>query len=129
MPETFPATASSLLIKGKIFSQTSMFGEGKPNHHPAVEAFIKAQLTSPAQRFPGNCAELALVSDQLWGLDSGRADGRFSSLDDAAQHFRGAVIVSKKIRPGGNPEHGQLTQPCEICTALLNTLGVQVLSE
>ncbi|WP_405133490.1 YwqJ-related putative deaminase [Nocardia sp. NBC_01388] len=129
MSDPFPAFASSLLINGKIFSQTSMFGEGVPNHHPSVDSFLHTQLAARPQRFAGNCAELALISDQLWGLDTTRTDQDCTSLEEALRHFRGAILVSKKIRPHGNPEHGQLTEPCWICQNLLDALGVQVISE
>lgn len=129
MSEEYPATASSLLLRGKIFSQTSSFGEGTPNHHPVVESFIGQQLSNRPQRFRGNCGELALVSDQLWGLDAQRTDGAHTSFDEARQYFQGAIITSKKIRPNGDPQHGQSAEPCWMCTELLNTLGIQILAD
>ncbi|MEU3877539.1 MULTISPECIES: YwqJ-related putative deaminase [Streptomyces] len=121
--------AASLLIQGKIFSHTSLFGEGTPRLHPAVQAFFDALPADERERFLGMCAESALVSDQFWGLDAQRADGRVTTLDQALPHFESAVILSKKIRPEGDPEHGRPTLPCRSCTALLQALGVRILED
>ncbi|MGW4245445.1 YwqJ-related putative deaminase [Nocardia sp. NPDC004722] len=127
MFDTYPATSSSLLVHGKIFSHTSLFGEGLPNHHPVVQDFIEALPAARLKRFAGNCAELALVSDQLWGLDAQRVEGGHASLDEARDYLKGAVIVSKKIRPHDDPEHGQVADPCQVCRELLDSLGIRVL--
>ncbi|MEV4743335.1 YwqJ-related putative deaminase [Streptomyces sp. NPDC049555] len=129
MSEIYPAVAASLLIQGKIFSHTSLYGEGTPHLHPAVQAFFDALPAEQRERFIGMCAESALVSDQFWGLDAQRADGRVTTLVEALPHFEGAVILSKKIRPEGDPEHGQPTLPCRSCTALLQALGVRILED
>ncbi|WP_171170971.1 YwqJ-related putative deaminase [Streptomyces sp. I05A-00742] len=126
MSEVVPGVASSLLIQGKIFSITSLAGEGEPRLHPAVGAFFRALPVEQRESFLGRCAESALVSDQLWGLDDVRTDGRSSTLDDSVPHFEGSLIVSVLVREQGDPEHGRGTLPCRSCTALLNRLGVEI---
>ncbi len=126
MSETYPAVASSLLIQGMVLSHTSLYGDGAPNLHPAVRSFLDDLPAARREPFMGLCAESALVSDQFRALDARRSDGRTTTLTDALPHFTGAVIMSRKIRPDGDPEHGQATLPCRSCTALLDALGVQV---
>ncbi|WP_369359669.1 YwqJ-related putative deaminase [Streptomyces sp. cg2] len=125
MSDIIPGTASSLLIHGKIFSHTNLTGDGTPNLHPAVQEFFQQLPTEQREHFIGYCAESALVSDQLWALEPERADRHNISLDDAVPHFSGAAMVSKKIRDYGDPEHGQPTEPCGACKALLNRLNIQ----
>ncbi|MFI9235898.1 YwqJ-related putative deaminase [Streptomyces sp. NPDC053079] len=118
--------AASLLVKGTIVSLTSLFGEGVPQLHPAVQEFLDSLPADQRERYIGTCAESALVSDQFRALDSERHDGRTTTLAEALPHFQGAIIMSRKIRPDGDPEHGQPTRPCRSCTALLEALGVQI---
>ncbi|MFF4408279.1 YwqJ-related putative deaminase [Streptomyces sp. NPDC001262] len=126
MSDTYPSVAASLLIRDAIVSHTSLFGEGTPNLHPTVQEFFDALPAEQRERFLGTCAESALISDQFWALDAERADGRVTTIAEARPHFEGAVILSRKIRPDGDPEHGRITRPCRSCTALLEALGVVV---
>jgi YwqJ-like deaminase len=115
------------LIEGKIFSHTSLVGPGRPNIHPAVWEFVQSLTEEKRTSFTGRCAESALVSDQLWQMDSARADGRTTTLRDATPRFQGAVLTSRMIREPGNPDHGKSTSPCAACSALLEELGVQII--
>lgn len=126
MSDVTPSVAASLLVHGTITSHTSLFGEGIPELHPTVREFFDNLPNDQRVRFIGTCAESALISDQFWALDAQRTDGRFTTLADALPHFNGAIILSRKIRPQGDPEHGQPTRPCRSCTALLEALGVQI---
>ncbi|MFI9308354.1 YwqJ-related putative deaminase [Streptomyces triculaminicus] len=126
MSDAIPSVAASLLLKGKITSHTSLFGQGTPELHPAVQGFFDALPMEQRERFIGTCAESALISDQFRALDAEREDGRFTTLTEARPHFAGALVLSRKIRPNGDPEHGQPTRPCRSCTALLEALGVQI---
>ncbi|MEU6119587.1 YwqJ-related putative deaminase [Streptomyces sp. NPDC047117] len=127
MSEQFPAVASSLLIHGTVVSHTSIVGSERPNLHPSIWKF--AEELSPEQRMPftARCAESALVSDQLWAIDSARNDGRTTTLREAAPHFEGSVLISKMVRDQGHPDHGRTTEPCGFCTLLLQELGVRVM--
>ncbi|WP_234427007.1 YwqJ-related putative deaminase [Streptomyces niger] len=127
MSEQFPAVASSLLVDGKVLSHTSLVGDGRPNLHPAVWEFAGALSQRQRKSFTGRCAESALISDQLWALDAVRSDGRSTTLREAAQHFEGSAIISRKVRGQGHPEHGKVTDPCSVCSALLQELGVRVM--
>ncbi|MFD4689394.1 YwqJ-related putative deaminase [Streptomyces sp. NPDC058463] len=120
--------AASLLVNGQIFSHTNLGGEGRPALHPAVQDFFDALPTELREHFIGYCAESSLVSDQLWGLDRQRTDGGTTTLDEAASHVTGAALVAKKIRSHGDPEHGTPAQVCRSCSALLDRLGIDVIS-
>ncbi|MFE0652657.1 YwqJ-related putative deaminase [Streptomyces sp. NPDC059534] len=127
MSELVPGTAASLLIHGSIVSHTNLAGDGEPQLHPAVQAFFDGLPPALREPFIGYCAESALVSDELLGLDRRRADGHTVTLDEAAPHFAGAALVARKIRPHGDPEHGTEAEVCRSCTALLDRLGVDIL--
>ncbi|WFB07101.1 hypothetical protein LRS74_08590 [Streptomyces sp. LX-29] len=127
MSDTAFGVAASLLVQGTIHSQTNLVGEGTPDLHPAVREFFDALPVALREPFLGYCAESALVSDQLWGLDEARADGGHTTLAEAVPHFVGAVSISKLIREDGDPDHGRTTLPCRSCSALLERLGVKIL--
>lgn len=128
LSDLVPGVAASLLVNGQIFSQTSFGGEGRPDLHHAVRDFFDALPAERREYFVGHCAESALVSDQLWGLDRQRVGGGMTTLDEAASHFAGAVLVAKKIRSQGDPGHGTPAQVCRSCSALLDRLGIDVIS-
>lgn len=124
-----PAVAASLLVRGTVLSHTSLGGDGAPRLHPAVREFFDALPTSLREPFLGYCAESALVSDQLHGLDARRGDGRRTTLDEALAHFAGAAVVARKIRSHGDPEHGTEAEVCRSCSALLDRLGIGVVRD
>lgn len=126
MSDLVPGVAASLLVKGQIFSQTNLGDEGRPDLHPAVQEFFDALPAELREYFIGYCAESSLVSDQLWGLDRQRTGGGTTTLDEAASHVMGAVLVAKKIRSHGDPQHGTAAQVCRSCSALLERLGIEV---
>ncbi|MFC9592077.1 YwqJ-related putative deaminase [Streptomyces sp. NPDC056944] len=84
--------------------------------------FFDALAPSLRESFLGYCAESALVSDLLYAVDARRADGGTTSLAEAPALFAGAALVSRKVRPHGDPEH---------CTpaALAGMLGITVLQD
>ncbi|MEU0004149.1 YwqJ-related putative deaminase [Streptomyces sp. NPDC006314] len=122
-------TAASLLVNGKIFSQTDLDADSDPDLHPAVAEFLQQLPAAQREPFMGHCAETALISDQLWGLDEQLASGGRTTLDDATGHFSGSAMVTRKIRPEGDPEHGRHAKPCRSCAALLERLGIEVVDE
>ncbi|MEU5161901.1 YwqJ-related putative deaminase [Streptomyces sp. NPDC020875] len=128
MSDLVPGVAASLLVGGKIFSQTNLVGDGEPRLHPAVREFFDALPVELREPFIGYCAETALVSDQLWGLDQARTDGGTTTLAEAAPHFAGAALVARKIRAEGDPEHGTPAPVCRSCGALLDRLGIDVVA-
>ncbi|MFJ8822882.1 YwqJ-related putative deaminase [Streptomyces sp. NPDC102467] len=120
-------TAASLLVNGQIFSQTDVDPNSEPDLHPAVAEFLQQLPAAQREPFMGHCAESALISDQLWGLDQQRADGSSTALDEALAHFSGAALVARKVRPTGDPEHGRHAEPCRACTALIERLGIELM--
>ncbi|MFD7031581.1 SUKH-3 domain-containing protein [Streptomyces sp. NPDC059917] len=101
--DDIPGVAASLLVQGAVVSHTNFTGDGEPQLHPAVQEFFDALPIAQRETFIGYCAESALVSDQLYGLDAQRGDGRPGTLDEALTHFAGAAIVARKIRPTAIP--------------------------
>ncbi len=126
MFEQYPTVASSLLVGGIVVSQTSLVGAEQPNLHPAVREFVGSLPARQRQGFNERCAESALVSDQLWRLDAERGDGRATTIAEAVPHFEGAAMMSRLIRPEGDPGHGKPAQPCAVCASLLEVLHVSV---
>ncbi|MFE3884675.1 YwqJ-related putative deaminase [Streptomyces lydicus] len=110
---------------GQVVSHTNLSGDGEPNLHPAVHDYFEELPVSQREPFLGYCAESALVSDQLWALDSRRQGLPPLSLEEAAPHFAGAAMVSKMIREHGDPDHGRPTVPCGACQGLLDRLGIR----
>ncbi|MER5307174.1 YwqJ-related putative deaminase [Streptomyces sp. NPDC002773] len=129
MSDTFPGTASSLLLQGTITSQTNLDGDGEPHLHPAVQEFFDGLAPSQREPFLGHCAESALVSDRLHAVDAQRTDGGTTTLSEAPSHFAGAALVSRKVRPHGDPEHGTPAPLCRSCAALADVLGITVLQD
>ncbi|WP_406063268.1 YwqJ-related putative deaminase [Streptomyces sp. NBC_01077] len=129
MSDLIPGTAASLLLHGTITSHTNLTGDGEPELHPAVREFFDGLPPALREPFIGYCAESALVSDELFGLDRRRADGRTITLDEAAPHFAGAALVARKIRPHGDPAHGTEADVCRSCSALLDRLGIAILRD
>ncbi|MEW2554096.1 YwqJ-related putative deaminase [Streptomyces zhihengii] len=127
MSDLVPGVAASLIVQGTIVSHTNLTGDESPRLHPAVQGFFDALPPGLREPFIGYCAESALVSDQLWGLDEQRADGGTTSLDEAREHFAGAALMARRIREHGDPEHGTPAPVCRSCTALLDELGVDVI--
>ncbi|MER8070165.1 YwqJ-related putative deaminase [Streptomyces sp. NPDC094034] len=127
MSDLVPGVAASLLVHGQIFSHTSLGGDEQPDLHPAVREFFDALPVEQRESFIGYCAESALISDQLWGLDRRRTDGGTTPLKEAVGHFTGSALVAKKIRGHGDPEHGSAAQVCRSCSALLDRLGIHVI--
>ncbi|MEU9370393.1 YwqJ-related putative deaminase [Streptomyces avermitilis] len=126
LPSQFPAVASSLLIDGKVLSHTSLVGPGNPELHPAIWEFIDSLSPEDRKSFTGRCAESALISDQLWDMDSAQRDGRTTTIREAAPRFTGSALTSRMVREPGNADHGKPTYPCAACSALLEGLGVRV---
>ncbi|MEU5556800.1 YwqJ-related putative deaminase [Streptomyces globisporus] len=127
LSDLIPGVAASLLVRGEIFSHTSLGGDEQPDLHPAVREFFDALPVAERESFMGYCAESALISDQLWSLDRQRVDGGTSTIDDGAVHLAGAVLIAMKIRGHGDPEHGTPAQVCRSCSALLDRLRVTVM--
>jgi hypothetical protein len=100
-----PGVSASLLLRGRVFSHTNLSGEGEPELHPTVQKFFDELPVHLREAYVGHCAESALVSDQLWGLDRGRTDGRATTLDEAKGQLAGASIMAVKVR-----DHGRTPQ-------------------
>ncbi|MDH6118679.1 hypothetical protein ABH930_003624 [Kitasatospora sp. GAS204A] len=126
-PPEVPTVASSLVVGDTLVSATSLSGDGEPNLHPTIAAFLTSLPPSKREPFIGYCAESLLVADQFWRIDDERADGTVCTIAQAVPHFAGSQIISRAVRDEGDPQHGQVIAPCLSCTALLEVLGVEIL--
>jgi hypothetical protein len=121
-----PSVAGALLTGGAVHSHTSVKGDVEPRLHPLVEKFIDDLPTEQRERFAGRCAEVVLISDQLYAAESGRAAGL--TAGEARAVLWGARITATRIREPGDPDHGTYQPPCRSCAALLEWFGVEAVA-
>ncbi|KAF0648630.1 hypothetical protein K701_17725 [Streptomyces fradiae ATCC 10745 = DSM 40063] len=130
------ACAGGLLHDGVLTthsSSTKRHGQTQLDIHPAlksvldhVEEQIRADGENPGAGH-GKCAEIALVSDRLRGLES--RDGRvIGNQEDIRSAMSGALVYSLQIgeqdSPTGLKGHGDYKEPCRSCSRILPLIGV-----
>ncbi|MGX1806325.1 YwqJ-related putative deaminase [Nocardia sp. NPDC055321] len=128
LSDSRPTVASSILIHNHVYSQTNAVGASSPDLHPAIREFLSGLPKSQQLPPQGLCAEAALISDQLWGLESEASDSPQVTLQESCRHFEGAVIISRRIASNGEGGEGDPAEPCPACRALIDALGIRVLS-
>jgi hypothetical protein len=124
-----PATSGALSVGDTVFAHTSVKGDGEPDLHPVIRDFFDALPTHLREPYLGRCAEAVLVSDALWQMQQEWGDERMDD-DWARESFRvnaGAVTVTR-IREAGDPTHGAFQPPCRACAAMLEYVGIEVVS-
>ncbi|MFD7125089.1 MULTISPECIES: YwqJ-related putative deaminase [Streptomyces] len=101
--------------------------------HPAlqsvvdrVEREIRADNENPGAGH-GKCAEIALVSDRLHGIEE-RDKAAVSTAEDIRRVMEGARVYSLQIgeqdSPTGFKNHGDYKEPCRSCSRILPLIGV-----
>ncbi|MFD3643410.1 YwqJ-related putative deaminase [Streptomyces griseus] len=128
--------AGGLLHEGTLTSHSSStkrHGQTLLETHPAlqnvvdrVEREIRADNENPGAGH-GKCAEIALVSDRLHGIE-GRDGARISTEEDIRRVMEGARVYSLQIgeqdSPTGFKNHGDYKEPCRSCSRILPLIGV-----
>ncbi|MGW5065133.1 YwqJ-related putative deaminase [Streptomyces cyaneofuscatus] len=128
--------AGGLLHEGTLTSHSSStkrHGQSLLDTHPAlqgvldqVEKEIRADNENPGAGH-GKCAEIALVSDRLHGIQE-RDGAAISTPDDIRRAMSGARVYSLQIgeqdSPTGFKNHGDYKEPCRSCSRILPLIGV-----
>lgn len=128
--------AGGLLHEGTLTSHTSStkrHGQSLLDTHPAlqsvvdrVEKEIRADKENPGAGH-GKCAEIALVSDRLHGIEE-RDKAAISTPEDIRRVMSGARVYSLQIgeqdSPTGFKNHGDYKEPCRSCSRILPLIGV-----
>lgn len=121
-----PLTAGAILVDGIVYTHTSVRGNRDPDLHPLVRRFLQ-ELPAPArERFLGRCVEPVLVSDRLYAAEAAGSPPLTPARARAA--LWGAKMRITRVREPDDPCHGQVQQPCRSCAALLDWIGVEVLT-
>ncbi|WP_330175257.1 YwqJ-related putative deaminase [Streptomyces sp. NBC_01498] len=129
--------AGGLLHEGTLTSHSSStkrHGQTLLDTHPAlksvvdqVEKDIRADNENPGAGH-GKCAEIALVSDRLHGIEE-RDNATISTPEDIRRVMSGALVYSLQIgeqdSPTGLKEHGDYKEPCRSCSRILPLIGVE----
>ncbi|WP_432111779.1 YwqJ-related putative deaminase [Streptomyces sp. YPW6] len=128
--------AGGLLHEGTLTSHSSStkrHGQTLLETHPAlqsvvdrVEREIRADNENPGAGH-GKCAEIALVSDRLHGIEE-RDRAAISTEEDIRRVMKGARVYSLQIgeqdSPTGFKDHGDYKEPCRSCSRILPLIGV-----
>ncbi|MFD9543093.1 YwqJ-related putative deaminase [Streptomyces sp. NPDC060022] len=128
--------AGGLLHEGTLTSHSSStkrHGQVLLDTHPAlksvvdqVERDIRADNENPGAGH-GKCAEVALVSDRLHGIEE-RDNIKIGTPDDIRSAMSGALVYSLQIgeqdSPTGFKNHGDYKEPCRSCSRILPLIGV-----
>ncbi|MFD5984032.1 YwqJ-related putative deaminase [Streptomyces cyaneofuscatus] len=128
--------AGGLLHEGTLTSHSSStkrHGQSLLDTHPAlqgvldqVEKEIRADNENPGAGH-GKCAEIALVSDRLHGIQE-RDGAAISTPEDIRRAMSGARVYSLQIgeqdSPTGFKNHGDYKEPCRSCSRILPLIGV-----
>ncbi|MBL6277282.1 hypothetical protein JMF97_14060 [Micromonospora fiedleri] len=136
-----PGTSGALLMPdGGITTHTSMTADKgtKPPTQPSVHPLAQAALDRTKAALPdgtgsghGKCAEVALVSDQLYRLETQWRDaGQPGSFEQyALDAFNGAKILTHQVKPAQQNDIvyklGHNRPPCRSCAHFLPQFGIE----
>jgi YwqJ-like deaminase len=114
----YPENVTHLrLADGRLRIGHSMKGDGEPNLHPFVAAFLADLPAAYRERGNDRCSEVAVLSDIL------HAERTVSVEEARTGVLRDAELVTYRIREPGDPTGGEPTAPCVSCVALLRHFG------
>ena len=121
-----PAAVTHLTVGDRLLIARSAKGDGTLNHHPLVAEFLAALPVEGRERGYQRCSEAVALSDALHAEDARRQRSGAApiTLDEARTGlFRGADLVTYRVREAGDPVAGQPAPPCASCLRLLGHLG------
>jgi hypothetical protein len=124
-----PTNITHLTLGDRMVISRSVKGDAEPNHHRLVREFLDDLEPEYRERGYDRCAEPAALSDALHAEDSRRALANEPpiTLEHArADLFRGADMVTYRVRESGDPMGGKTGPPCVSCALLGQYFGFQV---
>lgn len=126
----YPCQVSHLtLADGTALRARSMRGDGQPDLHPLVRDYFAGIQANRLERGYDRHAEVAVMSDALHAEDARRAAaGRPAiTLREARKRlFRGADVVTYRVREPDDPGAGQPGPPSVSSLGLLAHLGFKL---
>ncbi|GAA3386869.1 YwqJ-related putative deaminase [Cryptosporangium minutisporangium] len=124
-----PATITYLLLDGPPVTARSVKGDSAPQHHPLVEDALQRLPVEFRERGYQRCSEVVALSVALLAEDARRAGvgAPPTTLDEARKRvFRGAELVTYRVREPADPQDAVAGAPCLSCLAMLAYFGFDV---
>ena len=124
-----PARMTHLTVGDQVLISRSVQGDDPPNHHGLVAAFLSELPVEFRERGYERCSEAAALSDALYAEDVRRAAARQRpiTIDQARDElFRGANLVTYRVRERGDPVGGKSGPPCVSCALLARHFGFEM---
>jgi hypothetical protein len=124
-----PATITYLLLDGPPVTARSVKGDPEPEHHPLVQDALSRLPVEFRERGYERCSEVVAISAALLAEDARRArtEAPPTTLDEARKHvFRGAELVTYRVREPADPQDAVPGPPCLSCLAMLAYFGFDV---
>ncbi len=124
-----PANMTHLTVRDRVLISRSVQGDDPPNHHPLVAAFLTQLAVELRERGYERCSEASALSDALHAEDARRAAAGEPpiTLEQARDElFRGAGMVTYRVREQGDPVAGKSGPPCVSCALLARHFGFEM---
>jgi hypothetical protein len=124
-----PATITYLLLDGPPVTARSVKGDSAPQHHPLVQDALDRLPLEFRERGYERCSEVVAFSAALLAEDArrARAPRQATTLEEARnQVFRGAELVTYRVREPADPHDAVPSAPCLSCLAMLAYFGFDV---
>ena len=124
-----PATITYLLLDGPPVTAKSQKGDAAPEHHPLVRDALQRLPLEFRERGYERCSESIALSTALFAEDARRAERKIpkATLDEARKRvFRGAELVTYRVREPTDPQDAVPGAPCMSCLAMLAYFGFDI---
>jgi hypothetical protein len=120
-----PATITYLLLDGPPVTARSVKGDAAPRHHRLVEEALHRLPLEFRERGYQRCSEVIALSAALFAEDARRTVP--VTLDEARKRvFRGAELVTYRVREPADPQDAVPGAPCLSCLAMLAYFGFDI---
>ena len=124
-----PATITYLLLDGPPVTARSVKGDAPPQHHALVGDALDRLPVEFRERGYERCSEVVALSVALLAEDARRVSVGTpgTTLDEARKRvFRGAELVTYRVREPADPQDAVPGAPCLSCLAVLAYFGFDV---
>lgn len=124
-----PATITYLLLDGPPVTARSVKGDADPLHHPLVRDALERLPLEFRERGYERCSESIALSAALLAEDARRTERNLppTTLDDARKRvFRGAELVTYRVREPADPQDAVPGAPCMSCLAMIAYFGFDI---